>query len=74
MWTTIFKHDEHGVVELTHDFGNEVTVVTNPAKRTFREYHGQILFRDTELTDNLIKLDNYFQLLENVYNELTVKN
>lgn len=70
MWTTAFKHDVNGVAEITHDFGNGITVVTNPVKRTIRRYHGKIMVHEEYMDDVLRQLDKYLMYLENIESEI----
>lgn len=72
MWTTskpIFKHehDSDTLVEMTHDFGNGVTVVTNFEEGTTKLMHGKITVSEHELIRDT---ENYTKFLNNIDNEV----
>ncbi len=71
MWTTTFKHSGGGVEELTHDFGNNVRVVSNLKEKTMRLLHGDIIKKEYPLEPDI---DNYSRFLKNVEIGLQVKN
>ncbi len=70
MWTTTFKHSEGIVTEMTHDFGNDVRVVTNLEEQTICRYHGGVCVREYPLDVHLL---HYLRFLENVAEEVKSK-
>lgn len=66
MWKTTFKHDEVGVEEMTHDFGNGVRIVTNLRNKTVRRYHGDVLIDEWMLNGDV---GFYMEFLVNVESE-----
>lgn len=70
MYTTTIIHfnsKEHDkAVEIKHDFGNQVTVVTNLENRTTRIMHGQITMSEHEMISDTAK---YLTFLNNIDNE-----
>lgn len=71
MWTTTFKQSGGGVEELTHDFGNNVRVVSNLKERTMYLMHGEVIKKEYPLE---LDIDNYSRFLKNVEIGLQVKN
>lgn len=76
MWATTIKHKNSlwfdKVVEMTHDFGNNVTVVTNFETGTIRRMHGEIAVSEHEL---ITDTETYTKYLNNINNEVNpIKN
>ena len=75
MWTTrttqeVHEIDSDRVCEITHDFGNRVTVVTNFDKGTSVMKHGEIEVSETELIRDTEK---YTMFLNNIDKEVNPK-
>jgi hypothetical protein len=68
MWTTTFKHSEGVVEEMTHDFGNNVKVVTNLQERTISRYHGGVKVKEYTLDE---QVGLYLRLLEIIAEEVS---
>ena len=67
MWTTTFKHDEQGVAEISHDFGQQVSVVTNLRENTIQRMHGNICVKEYTADPEIA---HYMKYLEEVDNEI----
>lgn len=71
MWTTTVKstHEKEfdKVVEITHDFGNKVTVVTNFETNTIKMKHGEITVNEHEIIRDT---ESYTKYLNNINNEI----
>lgn len=75
MWTTFTSKEVHEkgfdrVCEITHEFGNQVTVVTNFDKGTSVLRHGEIEVSETELIRDTEK---YTMFLNNIDQEVNPK-
>lgn len=74
MWTTTITHrhgeDKDQVVGITHDFGNQVTVVTNFEERTTKVMHGSITVNEIDMIKHT---EQYAQFLNNIDNEYNLK-
>jgi hypothetical protein len=74
MWTTdtksVHEHDFDKVVEMTHDFGNGVTVVSNFETSTTTLMHGAIAVSEHDLIRDTEKYTNYLNNLNNEVNPL----
>ncbi len=71
MWTTTFKHSINGVSQMTHDFGNDVRVVTDFSQKTMRLLYGDIIKKEYPLETCI---EHYVQFLQNVYAGLHTTN
>lgn len=67
MWTTAFKHDEQGMAEMSHDFGNQVSVVTDLRQQTIRRMHGDICVKEYPADP---EIGHYLRYLEEVDMEI----
>ena len=67
MWTTAIKHDEKGVSGMSHDFGNQVRVVTDLRKQTIRRMHGDICVKEYTADP---EIGHYLRYLEEVDMEI----
>jgi len=74
MWTTstkcVHEHAFDKVVEMTHDFGNKVTVVSNLEKRTTTLKYSGIAVSEHDLIRDPEKYTNYLNELNNEVNPL----
>ncbi len=72
MWTTTIKSRNEKefdkVVEMTHDFGNGVTVVTNFESNTTKLQHGSITVSEHEVIRDTEKYTNFLKNLEEEVN------
>ena len=71
MWTTTFKHSINGVSQMTHDFGNNVRVVSDFHLKTMRLLHGDVIKAEYTLETCI---ERYAQFLQNVYAGLHTTN
>lgn len=67
MWTTEFKRSEGVVVEMTHDFGEQVKVVTDLKEQVVKRYHGGVLVKEYTLDP---QVQYYFQFLNIISEEI----
>ena len=67
MWTTSFKRDEQGVAAMSHDFGNQVSVVTDLREQTIRRMHGDICVKEYTADP---EIGHYLRYLEEVDMEI----
>lgn len=67
MWNTSYKHNNETVVEMTHHFGNGVTVVTDFETNTSKLKHGDITVSEHEVSK---EIGNYYHYLNNVDKEV----
>jgi len=75
MWTTNYKRNDTGaIVEATHDFGNDVTVVTSFETNQSELRHGKITIGDPNEINP--ELHAYFKYLSNIDGEVNpiIKN
>lgn len=72
MWTTTIKHlnslQRDNVSEISHDFGNGVTVVTNFEEGTTRQKHGEITVAEFDIIRDTEKYTNFLNNLQNEIN------
>jgi hypothetical protein len=70
MWTSQqpkFDQVSNSLEEITHDFGNQVTVVTSFKTNSSKLMHGDILVSENELIQDTQK---YTTFLNNIDNEV----
>ncbi len=70
MWTTnkpIIDQGSNSLEEITHDFGNQVTVVTSFKTNSSKLMHGDILVSENEL---ILDTQKYLTFLNNIDNEV----
>lgn len=74
MWTTdtrcVHEHNFDKVVEMTHDFGNKVTVVSNLEKKITTLMYGGIVVDTHDLIRDPDRYTNYLNELNNEVNPL----
>ena len=74
MWTTttksVHEHDFDKVVEMIHDFGNGVTVVTSFQTNTTTLMHGAIAVNEHPLISDTEKYANFLTNLNNEVNPI----
>jgi hypothetical protein len=75
MWITLKPKCIHEqgfdkIVEITHHFGNEVTVVTNFETKTTTQLHGGIVVHEHDM---IADTTNYLNYLNNLDNEINPK-
>jgi len=69
MWNTTYRRNEQcEVVEATHDFGQQVTVVTNFETNMAQHKHGEIVIAEFEIDPAIGKYTTFLNNLDNEVN------
>lgn len=69
MWNTTYKYNEQNqIVEATHHFGQQVTLITDFKTNMATQMHGDILFNEFPINPALGIYTNFLNDLDNEVN------